>query len=116
MTRSFITYLFTIGVLCLMLSACFFCGDISSQDARVLVRDGARLIDVRSVEEYIDGHIDGAQNVPINDLSDHIDDLGSRSIPTILYCRSGYRSSKAAKVMRKAGFKQVYNLGPKSRW
>ena len=108
--------IFAVGGSCLMLSACFVFGDISSQDARDLVQNGARLIDVRSAKEYAGGHIDGAQHIPLNELAVQIASLGSRTIPTVVYCRSGYRSNKAAKLLRKAGFKQVYNLGPQSRW
>ena len=69
------------------------------------------LVDVRTAEEFIDGHIEGALNIDYFSatFSDDISKVGFE-IPILLYCRSGNRSSKAMKIMNELGFKEVYNL------
>jgi len=69
------------------------------------------LVDVRTAEEFIDGHIEGALNIDYFSatFSDDISKVGFE-IPVLLYCRSGNRSSKAMKIMNELGFKEVYNL------
>jgi rhodanese-related sulfurtransferase len=69
------------------------------------------LVDVRTAEEFIDGHIEGALNIDYFSatFSDDISKVGFE-IPVLLYCRSGNRSSKAMKIMNELGFKKVYNL------
>ena len=69
------------------------------------------LVDVRTAEEFIDGHIEGALNIDYFSatFSDEISKVGFE-IPVLLYCRSGNRSSKAMKTMKELGFKEVYNL------
>jgi rhodanese-related sulfurtransferase len=89
--------------------------DISSSDARALVKDGASLLDVRSPEEYSAGHIDGAVNIPVGELSQRLGEL-PRDRGVVVYCQSGMRSARAASVLREAGFSNVHNLGGMSRW
>jgi len=69
------------------------------------------LVDVRTAEEFIDGHIEGALNIDYFSatFSDDISKVGFE-IPVLLYCRSGNRSIKAMKIMNELGFKEVYNL------
>ena len=69
------------------------------------------LVDVRTAEEFSDGHIEGALNIDYFSatFSDDISKVGFE-IPVLLYCRSGNRSSKAMKIMNELGFKKVYNL------
>lgn len=69
------------------------------------------LVDVRTPEEFEEGHIDGAININVNDeaFKEQISKL-DKSKPVFVYCRSGKRSAAAAAEMSKAGFKQVYDL------
>jgi rhodanese-related sulfurtransferase len=69
----------------------------------------SQLIDVREPEEYRDGHIPGAINVPVGRLSHHLPEL-SKENPVLLYCQSGNRSGIAARMLKKQGFEQVYHL------
>jgi rhodanese-related sulfurtransferase len=71
----------------------------------------ATIIDVRSPMEYASGHVDGAVNIPVDEIAHEVDQLNSLTPPYILYCRSGARSSMAAHYMTQAGFKEVYNAG-----
>ena len=70
-----------------------------------------QLIDVRTIEEYNSGYIDGALNIDFYKFS-FIDSINvlDKSKTTVVYCKSGNRSSKSALMMKSLGFKNVYNL------
>ena len=93
-----------------------FMGKVSPEKARSLVADGARLVDVRTSGEFSGGHLDGALNVPVGDLSKRIAELGDKAKPVVLYCASGMRSASAASTLRSAGFAEVHDLGAMARW
>ncbi|MCF6349719.1 MAG: rhodanese-like domain-containing protein [Flavobacteriaceae bacterium] len=69
-----------------------------------------QLLDVRTPDEYNEGHIAKAKNINIydDDFLQQVTSL-SKSKPVYVYCRSGARSMKAANKLKDAGFK-VYNL------
>ncbi len=83
--------------------------------AKELVAKGAKLLDVRTPGEFASGHIDGAVNIPVQDLNTRLGEL-DKAQATIVYCASGARSSSAMRTMKAAGFAQVYDLGAKSNW
>ncbi len=87
---------------------------ISGADARALVAEGAQLIDVRTSSEFSSGHIEGAKNVPLGELGSRLDKL-SKQKPVVVYCRSGARSARAARMLEKAGY-AVHDLGPLHAW
>ena len=70
-----------------------------------------QLIDVRTIEEYNSGYIGGALNIDFYKFS-FIDSINvlDKSKTTVVYCKSGNRSSKSALMMKSLGFKNVYNL------
>lgn len=70
--------------------------------ARV-ARDGARFIDVRLPDEYRQGHLRGAENVPLIILRTRVDDLDPKR-SYILYCDTGRRSSAGAFLLGERGF------------
>jgi len=76
----------------------------------------ARLVDVRSAGEYASGHLDGALNVPVQDLAKRMEELGDKTKPVVLYCASGMRSASAAGMLRRAGLADVHDLGAMARW
>jgi len=77
-----------------------------------VVDAGAIIIDVRSPEEFMAGHLDGALNYNVEDgtLAEQLVGLDP-SANYIVYCRSGRRSAIAADMMRNAGFESVTDLG-----
>lgn len=87
---------------------------INGAQARELVADGALLLDVRTTGEFSSGHIDGAKNIPVHELGGRLDSL-SKKKPVVVYCRSGARSARAARVLEKAGY-TVHDLGPLHAW
>ena len=72
---------------------------------------GAVLLDVRSPQEYREGHIPGSQNVPLQQL-DKVEEV-TDNIDTILYvyCRSGARSRQAVSLLQAMGYTNVHNIG-----
>ena len=69
------------------------------------------IIDVRSVEEFNNGHIPGAINIPHNQIQDHLELLLTlKKQPVVVYCRSGRRAAIAEKAMIELGLKDVHHL------
>lgn len=91
-------------------------GSISSERAHALVAQGATLVDVRSPQEFAQGHIEGALNIPVGELPARISELGAREKTFVLYCRSGARSKRAQALLVQSGFPNVHNLGAMARW
>jgi len=72
---------------------------------------GAQLVDVRTPEEYAEGHLKGAVNMNINSdaFEQQVGKL-NKDMPVFVYCRSGGRSARAASKMESMGFRKVYNM------
>lgn len=87
---------------------------VDGSAAKKLVQGGARLVDVRTPEEYAAGHIEGAVNVPVDTVEGS--DLGAKDQPIVVYCASGKRSARAAATLRTKGHAKLYDLGPMSAW
>jgi phage shock protein E len=75
------------------------------------IRAGARLVDVRTPDEYKDGSYDGAINIPLASLLARQAELGPKDRPIVLFCASGARSGLGARLLKQAGFKDVINAG-----
>jgi len=69
-------------------------------------------VDVRTVAEFNTGHVEGAINIPLDELPERykeIELLGRK--PVVFYCRSGARSGLAVSMMHQKGFQHIYNGG-----
>jgi phage shock protein E len=91
-------------------------GQISSKEAIEYLRNGAMLIDVRSVNEFDSGHILQAYNMPL----DRVDLLVPTAVRDknkvlLLHCSTGVRSGMAKKKLEELGYKNVFNLGSYDR-
>jgi phage shock protein E len=73
------------------------------------------LVDVRTPEEYAAGHIPGAVNIPLQSLSERMDEI-SGDQPVVLYCQSGNRSAQAVELLDAAGYTNLYDLGGIRDW
>lgn len=89
-------------------------GPVTGARARALVASGATLLDVRSAEEWGDGHLDGAVNIPVAELPARVGEL-PRDRPVVVYCRSGNRSKQAVAQLVGAGLEAV-DLGAMRAW
>ena len=84
--------------------------DITMQELEELRKKGITVIDVRSTQEFQEGHIDGAISIPEYEIKKDIIDRISPEEEIIVYCSSGQRSKKAKQKLEKLGYKKVYNL------
>ncbi len=76
-----------------------------------LIKAGALVVDVRTPREFAAGHFPGAINIPLQELSARTAELGDRTRPVIVYCRTGNRSGQAKVILERLGFTRVYNGG-----
>ena len=87
---------------------------VDGATAKKLVKEGAKLLDVRSPEEFATKHIEGATNAPVDAIGSQ--DLGDKNAPVVVYCGSGMRAARAAETLRSKGYTKVYNLGGMDNW
>lgn len=86
--------------------------DISAAEARQLIAaDNPFILDVRTPVEFQSGHIPGAVLIPVQQLAKRIGEIAAqRDRKVFVYCRSGNRSTVAAKILKDAGFRAIFNL------
>lgn len=93
--------------------------DIDAEQFKAMLDSGnVVLVDVRTPEEYAEGHITGSLNIDYNsaDFSASIDTL-DKSKTTLVYCFAGKRGTGAREMMAEQGFTEVYNLiGGYGQW
>src|SRR5512136_1446190 len=70
-------------------------GKVDGATAKALAAAGARVVDVRTPEEYASGHVPGAINIPYDQLPRRAAEIGPPTTKVVLYCRSGRRSGVA---------------------
>lgn len=81
---------------------------IRCHEWRTAVAQGAQLVDVRTKNEYERGHLDGAVNIPLDEIRNHLDRF-DKAVPVILYCQVGLRGYYAERILAQLGY-QVRNL------
>ncbi|MBN9294460.1 MAG: rhodanese-like domain-containing protein [Flavobacteriia bacterium] len=98
------------------------CGNSQQQDGiekvtpeafskKLEMAEKPQLIDVRTLAEFSEGHLQNALNLDINedDFEKQLQTL-DKAAPVYVYCRSGGRSAKAVEQMKKMGFREIYEL------
>jgi rhodanese-related sulfurtransferase len=80
-------------------------------DAVRVEHPGTILLDVRTRNEYVQGHIDGSTLIPLDQLSASLTQLAAAPSPIIVICHSGARASTAATALRRQGKQDVHVLG-----
>ena len=71
----------------------------------------AVLLDVRSAEEYAQGHIPGSRNIDVQSIKKAKSVITDLQTPLFVYCHSGARSSSAVSVLKSMGYTNVNNIG-----
>ena len=87
--------------------------DISQAELtqRIKTKHEQLILDVRSPEEYKEGHIPGAINIPYDRLDSRLAEIGlHKNKDVVLYCKSGRRSAIAANILQSAGFSKLQHL------
>lgn len=83
-----------------------------ANDAFEKIKNGAILIDVRTVEEYNEGNLKNSILIPYDTIQDQIASVTNNlDQEIVLYCRSGIRSGKARDTLKEIGYKNVLNAG-----
>ncbi|MEF2836280.1 MAG: rhodanese-like domain-containing protein [Oscillospiraceae bacterium] len=72
---------------------------------------GAVLLDVRTPQEYREGHIPGSQNVPLQQLDKVEEVTENKDTVLYVYCHSGARSRQAVSLLKHMGYTNVHNIG-----
>ena len=84
---------------------------VNTDEATRLFNDDAFLLDVRSAAEFKEGFIGEANNVSVTELTANMNKLPKdKEKPLLVYCLTGARSGRAASMLTKAGYTQVFNL------
>ena len=84
----------------------------SKQTAKVIDENARIIVDVRTVEEYEEGAVPDALNIPLDELTYRYEELGKNTQREIIvYCASGARSAYAQQLLRSLGYSNVSNGG-----
>jgi hydroxyacylglutathione hydrolase len=85
--------------------------------AAELPRGNMKVIDVRTDEEWADGHVAGARHLMAGTLADHATNLPRNGVTLALVCGSGYRATVSASVLERQGFTNLVNVtGGMAAW
>lgn len=85
--------------------------EITIEELKNKVLQGAILIDVRSNQEYREGHLQGAINIPDFEIANRVQrEIPKKNQLIVVYCQYGGRSRNIMTLMRKMGYTNIYNL------
>jgi rhodanese-related sulfurtransferase len=89
--------------------------------ARLLEKENALLLDIRTQAEFDLEHIEGAAFIPFLDFPQYLTRIGEltngdRTHPIVLYCRTGRRAGIVKKVLIQEGYTRVTNMGGLGEW
>ena len=73
--------------------------------------EDAVLLDVRTVDEYRQGHIDGSLNIPLQNIQAVKNNIPDLDKPIYVHCLSGARSAQATSVLKSMGYTNVTDIG-----
>jgi phage shock protein E len=104
--------LFTVLAAGIVAASLFAAEILPTNEARKQLAAGAKLVDVRTVEEYQAKHLTNAVNIPVDSIKTGITNctLNKRQA-ILLHCRTGRRSGIAEKELRAIGYTNVFNIG-----
>lgn len=91
-------------------------GVVDGSTAKALVAAGAKVVDVRTPQEFASGHVPGAINIPYEEIGKRAGEIGPPSTQVVLYCRTGRRSGIAAEALQKAGYSKLYDFKSVTSW
>ncbi len=89
--------------------------DVTIDDLDAARKGGLTVLDVRESDEYAEGHVPGAQLLPLGVLPVRVQDL-PRDQPVFVICQSGGRSTQAAQLLDRAGIDVRNVAGGTSAW
>jgi rhodanese-related sulfurtransferase len=86
-------------------------GDVSVQQASDLIKakPGLVILDVRTPQEYGEGHLKGSILIPVEELASRLGEL-SKEKELLIYCRTGNRSRTAVNTLTAAGYRKMFHM------
>ena len=93
--------------------------NITAEEAKEIMdsQEGCVILDVRTQEEYDQGHIPGAVPIPNTEIEDRAEEeLPDKDQLILVYCRSGNRSKKAAEILVELGYTNIKEFGGIIDW
>lgn len=85
-------------------------GISSNDNLSELMKNGAFLVNVRTSQEFVDGSVKGATNIPLDKVESQLAKFKGKE-QIIVFCRSGNRSGQAKSILNQNGFTNVTNGG-----
>ncbi|MDO4850914.1 MAG: rhodanese-like domain-containing protein [Actinomycetota bacterium] len=85
--------------------------DMAAYVAEARADERAVIVDVRSAQDFAQGHVEGAVSVPLDELTRIAEHAPTTDIPLYVYCLSGMRSARACSQLRAAGYERVMDMG-----
>ena len=92
---------------------------ISAADAKKMMESGQdiKIVDVRTKDEYAEGHIKDAVLLPVAEIELEAEDvLEDKGQAVLVYCRSGVKSRIASQLLVELGYTDVYEFGGILNW
>ena len=93
-------------------------GKLSAEEMKAMIDSEKNkcIIDLRSEDEYQQGHIAGSINLPLHDIKQIADIVRDLQTPLFICCQSGRHSVIARTVLLYLGYTQVWNIGGMQDW
>ena len=85
--------------------------DINKGVAELRENKGSVLMDVRTAQEYSQGHIPGSINIPLDSIDEIGNMVSDKNVPLYVHCLSGARSGRAVSALKGMGYGNVKNIG-----
>ncbi len=90
--------------------------NVDVNEALKLIEQGIAVVDVRTPEEFAEGHIPGAKLIPLQEIDSRLKEF-SVDEQYLIVCRSGNRSTQASEILVQNGMKKIYNMtGGMNEW
>lgn len=86
------------------------------QAKKIMDKEAAIVLDVRTEEEFVTGHICNAINIPIDELEERLFEIKDKDITLLVYCKSGARSAVACEILDINDYTNIYNIGGLVDW
>jgi len=109
-TSLFLSLTFLFGTLLMLGTAQPSQAQQTQTNLKEIIHNGALLVDVRTPEEFAEGHVKGSVNIPVDQIQQNLKRFQTKS-PIVVFCRSGNRSARAKSMLEQNGINQVYNGG-----
>lgn len=86
------------------------------QAKQIIDNEKVLILDVRTDDEFVTGHIPNAVNIPVDELEYRLNELKDKDEKILVYCKSGRRSVFACEILDAYGYTNVYNMGGLVDW